>query len=80
MFALADSLSHVISAAFTQARLKPSLVSLGLLRSAYPIYATRRNKDLPHQKLSTFNEGPEMALVLWSGIPNILLIDAEIAI
>jgi len=68
MFALPESLSYVTSAAFAQARLRLGLGSaqaqLSQLKSAHPIYATRRSKDPPYQKLSTFNEGPEIALLL----------------
>ena len=52
-FALPDSLSHVTSAAFAQARLGEAQAGeaqaqLSQLRSAHPIYATRRSQDLSH--------------------------------
>ena len=54
MFALTDSLSHVTSSAFAQAQ-------LSLLRSAHPLYTTRRSQGPSHQTSSTFNEEPEKA-------------------
>jgi hypothetical protein len=69
MFAVPDSLSHVTSAAFAQARLRlgsgsaqarlrPSSVSSGLLT-----LFTRHGAVKTHltRKSSTFNEGPEKA-------------------
>ena len=65
MFALPESLSHVTSAAFAQARLRlgsgSAQAQLSQLKSAHPIYATRRSQDPSHSKSSTFNEGPEKA-------------------
>jgi hypothetical protein len=65
MFALPNSLSHVTSAAFAQARLRlgssSAQAQLSQLRSTHPIYATWRSQDPSHQKSSTFNEEPEKA-------------------
>jgi hypothetical protein len=65
IFALPESLSHVTSAAFTQARLRlgsgSAQAQLSQLKSAHLIYATRRSQDPSHQKSLTFNEGPEKA-------------------
>jgi hypothetical protein len=66
MFSLPNPISHVSCTAFTQARACSAQARLifgsGLLRSAHPYCVTRRSQDLPPQKLSNFNEGPEKAL------------------
>jgi hypothetical protein len=78
MFTLPNPQAQATSAAFAQARLMPDSASAqvcsGLLRSAQVCSLTRRgrNRDLSHQKSSTFNEGPEKSSPPQPGIPNML--------
>jgi hypothetical protein len=71
MFALPNLMSHVSSAAFALARLRPGS---GLLRSAHPTSTS-------HQKSSTFNEGPQRKpLRLVRGTNFITIIHPQIVI
>jgi len=77
MFALPESLSHVTSAAFAQARLRLGSGSAQAQLSQLRHGAVKTHLTRNHQLLT---RGPKRPLLLWLRIPNMLLIDAEIAI